>query len=162
MLTKLLSSQKTIYHIILFFSFSLTVNYFVELKIVNFIAYTLFHLTLIYFIFYFFHFTLYFIFFLYGVLFDIYLINNIGPHIISFLIFLTAFQFLKKFLLSFSSFKISYIIIIIVFIMFVIESFISRILYNYPINYNDLGLLFLISVLMFLPSLYMFSKIDKL
>ena len=162
MLTKLLSSQKTIYHIILFFSFSLTVNYFVELKIVNFIAYVLFHLTLIYFIFYFFHFTLYFIFFLYGVLFDIYLINNIGPHIISFLIFLTAFQFLKKFLLSFSSFKISYIIIIIVFIMFVIESFISRILYNYPINYNDLGLLFLISVLMFLPSLYMFSKIDKL
>ncbi len=162
MLTKLLSSQKTIYHIILFFSFSLTVNYFVELKIVNFIAYTLFHLTLIYFIFYFFHFTLYFIFFLYGVLFDIYLINNIGPHIISFLIFLTAFQFLKKFLLNFSSFKISYIIIIIVFIMFVIESFISRILYNYPINYNDLGLLFLISVLMFLPSLYMFSKIDKL
>ena len=162
MLTKLLSSQKTIYHIILFFSFSLTVNYFVELKIVNFIAYTLFHLTLIYFIFYFFHFTLYFIFFLYGVLFDIYLINNIGPHIISFLIFLTAFQFLKKFLLNFSSFKISYIIIIIVFIMFVIESFISKILYNYPINYNDLGLLFLISVLMFLPSLYMFSKIDKL
>ena len=162
MLTKLLSSQKTIYHIILFFSFSLTVNYFVELKIVNFIAYALFHLTLIYFIFYFFHFTLYFIFFLYGVLFDIYLINNIGPHIISFLIFLTAFQFLKKFLLNFSSFKISYIIIIIVFIMFVIESFISRILYNYPINYNDLGLLFLISVLMFLPSLYMFSKIDKL
>ncbi len=162
MLTKLLSSQKTIYHIILFFSFSLTVNYFVELKIVNFIAYALFHLTLIYFIFYFFHFTLYFIFFLYGVLFDIYLINNMGPHIISFLIFLTSFQFLKKFLLNFSSFKISYIIIIIVFIMFVIESFISRILYNYPINYNDLGLLFLISVLMFLPSLYMFSKIDKL
>ena len=162
MLTKLLSSQKTIYHIILFFSFSLTVNYFVELKIVNFIAYVLFHLTLIYFIFYFFHFTLYFIFFLYGVLFNIYLINNIGPHIISFLIFLTAFQFLKKFLLNFSSFKISFIIFIIVFIMFVIESFISRILYNYPINYNDLGLLFLISVLMFLPSLYMFSKIDKL
>ena len=162
MLTKLLSSQKTIYHIILFFSFSLTVNYFVELKIVNFIAYALFHLTLIYFIFYFFHFTLYFIFFLYGVLFDIYLINNMGPHIISFLIFLTSFQFLKKFLLNFSSFKISYIIIIIVFIMFVIESLISRILYNYPINYNDLGILFLISVLIFLPSLYMFSKIDKL
>ncbi len=161
MLTKLLSSQKTIYHIILFFSFSLTVNYFVDLKIVNFIAYVLFHLTLIYFIFYFFHFTLYFIFFLYGVLFDIFLINNIGPHIISFLIFLTAFQLLKKFLLNFSSFKISYIIIIIVFIMFVIESFISRILYNYPINYNDLGVLFLISVLIFLPSLYMFSKIDK-
>jgi len=162
MLTKLLSSQKAIYHIILFFSFSLTVNYFVELKIVNFIAYVLFHLTLIYFIFYFFHFTLYFIFFLYAVLFDIFLINNIGPHIISFLIFLTTFQLLKKFLLNFSPFKISYIIIIISFIMFIIESFISKILYNYPINYNDLGILFLISVLMFLPSLYMFSKIDKL
>ena len=110
MLTKLLSSQKTIYHIILFFSFSLTVNYFVDLKIVNFIAYALFHLTLIYFIFYFFHFTLFFIFFLYGVLFDIFLINNIGPHIISFLIFLTAFKLLKKILLNFSSFKISYIL----------------------------------------------------
>jgi len=162
MLSKLLSSQKTIYHIILFISFSLSVNYFVELKIVNFVAYVFFHLTLIYFTFYFFHFTFYFIFFLYGVFFDIFLINNIAPHLISFLIFITVFQVLKKFLLNFSSFKISYTIIIISFIIFLIQNFIAKILYNYPINYSDLGLLFLISLILFLPSFYIFSKIDKL
>jgi len=72
MLSKLLSSQTIIYHLILFFSFSLSVNYFVDLEFINFFSYVFFHLTLIYVVFYFFHFSLIFISFLYGIFFDIF------------------------------------------------------------------------------------------
>ena len=47
MFPKLLSSQIIIYNCILFFSFSLSVNYFANFEIVNYIAYALFHLTLV-------------------------------------------------------------------------------------------------------------------
>mgnify|MGYP001448406312 CR=1 FL=1 len=112
MFPKLLSSQTIIYHLILFFSFSLSVNYFVDLEFVNYLSYVFFHLTLIYLVFYFFHFSLIFISFLYGVFFDIFLIDFISPHLISFLAFLFLFYYIKKYLLNFSSRKISYIIII--------------------------------------------------
>ena len=111
MFSKLLSSQIIIYHLILFFSFSLSVNYFIDLEIVNYLSYVLFHLTLIYLIFYFFHFSLVFISFLYGVFLDIFLIDYISPHLISFLVFVLLFYYTKKYLLNFSSNKISYIII---------------------------------------------------
>ena len=111
MLSKLLSSQIIIYHCILFFSFSLSVNYFLNLEIINYLAYVCFHLTLIYLFFYFFHFALIVVTFLYGIFFDIFLVDNISPHLITFLIFVLLFYLTKKFLLKLSSIKISYIII---------------------------------------------------
>ena len=119
MVSKLLSSQTIIYHLILFFSFSLSVNYFINLEFINFLSYVFFHLTLIYLVFYFFHFSLIFISFLYGVFFDIFLIDFISPHLISFLVFVFLFYYTKKFLLNFSSSTISYIIIGITLLMFV-------------------------------------------
>jgi len=159
---KLLSSHTIIYHLILFFSFSLSVNYFVELKIVNFIAYVFFHLTLVYIAFYFFNFVLFFIYFLYGVMFDIFLINNISPHLITFLLFITIFYFMKKYLFNFSSYKISYILIIILLMMFIVETLIASIFFNYPINFENLRIIFLITIIIFFPTLLLFSKIDKL
>ena len=103
MYSKLLSSQTLIYHLILFFSFSLSVNYFVDLKFINFLSYTLFHLTLVYIVFYFFHISLILISFLYGLFFDIFLIDFIAPHLISFLAFVFLFYCTKKYLLNFSS-----------------------------------------------------------
>ena len=111
MFSKLLSSQTIIYHLILFFSFSLSVNYFVDLEFINFFSYVFFHLTLIYLVFYFFHFSLIFISFLYGIFFDIFLIDFISPHLISFLVFVFLFYYSKKYLLNFTSTIISYIII---------------------------------------------------
>ena len=118
MFPKLLSSQTLIYHLILFFSFSLSVNYFVDLEFFNFLSYAIFHLTLIYLVFYFFHFSLIFISFLYGVFFDIFLIDYISPHLISFLVFVFLFYYSKKYLLNFSSRTISYIIIGVTLLMF--------------------------------------------
>ena len=57
---------------------------------------------------------------------------------------------------------ISYIIIVIAFIMFILETLIANILFNYPINYKNLGLLFVITIIAFFPYLQLFSRIDKL
>ncbi len=162
MFPKLLSSQILIYHLILFFSFSLCVNYFVALEFINFLSYVFFHLTLIYLVFYFFHFSLFFISFLYGVLFDVFLIDYISPHLISFLVFIFSFYYSKKYLLNFSSNTISAIIIGVTLLMFLSETLIANIFFNYPINYQNLSWLFLISLIVFFPSLFIFSKIDKL
>ena len=162
MFPKLLSSQTLIYHLILFFSFSLSVNYFVDLEFINFLSYIFFHLTLIYLVFYFFHFSLFFISFLYGVFFDIFLINYISPHLISFLVFVFLFYYNKKYLLNFSSSTISYIIMGVTLLMFLSETLIANIFFNYPINYQNLSLLFFILIIVFFPSLLIFSKIDKL
>ena len=162
MLSKLLSSQTIIYHLILFFSFSLSVNYFVDLEYLNYLAYVLFHLTLIYLVFYFFNFSLIFISFVYGIFFDIFLVNFISPHLITFLVFVLIFYYSKKYLLSFSSNKISFIIIGIIFIMFILEALLANILFNYPINYENLGWLFLTLFIVFFPSLLLFGRIDKL
>ena len=162
MFLKLLSSQTIIYNLILFFSFSLSVNYFVDLEFINFLSYVFFHLTLIYLVFYFFHFSLIFISFLYGIFFDIFLINFISPHLISFLVFVFLFYYSKKYLLNFSSNTISYIIIGVTLIMFVSESLIANIFFNYPINYQNLSWLSFTLLIIFFPSLFVFSKIDKL
>ena len=162
MISKLLSSQTIIYQIILFLSFSLSVNYFVDLVFVNYLSYVFFHLTLIYIVFYFFHFSLIFISFLYGIFFDIFLVDFISPHLISFLVFVFLFFYIKKYLLNLSSNKISYIIISLTFIMFISEALIAKTFFNYPINYNNLGWLLFTSIVLFFPSLYLFSKIDKL
>jgi len=162
MVPKLLSSQIIIYHLILFFCFSLSVNYFVSLEFVNFLSYVFFHLTLIYLVFYFFHLSLILISFLYGIFFDIFLIDFISPHLISFLIFIFFFYYTKKYLLNFSSNTISYIIISVTLMMFILETLIANLFFDYPINYQNLGWLFLTSIIIFFPSLFIFSKIDKL
>lgn len=162
MFPKLLSSQILIYNCILFFSFSLSVNYFVDLEIVNYIAYVLFHLTLVYLVFYFFNFYLIFLSFLYGIFFDVFLIDNISPHLISFLIFVALFYFTKKYLLNLSSNKVSFLIIFITLSMFFFESIIANLQFNYPVNFENLFRLFTTTIILFFPSLLIFSKIDKL
>jgi len=162
MFSKLLSSQIIIYNLILFFSFSLSVNHFVDLEFINYLSYAFFHLTLIYLVFYFFHISLILISFLYGIFFDIFLIDFISPHLISFLFFVFLFYYIKRYLINFSSNTISYLIFIITILIFVLESLIANIFFNYPINYENLGWLFLTSIIVFFPSLFIFSKIDNL
>ena len=162
MLSKLLSSQIIIYHCILFFSFCLSVNYFVNLEIINYLAYVIFHLTLIYLIFYFFHFSLIFLTFLYGLFFDIFLIDNISPHLVSFLFIVIIFYFTKKYLLNLTSNNISFIIITLTIIIFLSEAIIANLLYNFSINFENLRNLIITSIIVFFPTLILFSKIDKL
>lgn len=162
MLSKLLSSKLSIYHTILFLSFCLSVNYFKELEYINYLAYVMFHLTLIYLVFYFFHFTIFFITFLYGIFFDIFLINNISPHLISFLLFILLYYYTKRYLLNFSSNGISYLIYFVAISMFLLEALIADIFLNFTIKFDNLGWLFLSTTIIFVPLLFFFSRIDKL
>ena len=162
MFLKLLSSKTLIYQIILFLFFSFSVNHFVNLQFINYLAYVFFHLTMIYLIFYYFNFILFFVFFIYGILLDIFLINYISPHLLSFLSFILLFYLTKKYLLNFSSNKIAYIIFFSVVILFVEQSLIAKFLFNYPFKFDNLSWLFFTTIIIFLPSLLLFSKIDKL
>ena len=159
---KLLSSKTVIYQIILFLFFCISVNNFIDLEFINYLKNVFFHLIFIYLIFYYFKFILFFIFFIYGVLFDIFLINYISPHLITFLSFILLFYFTKKYLLNLSSNKIPYIILFSILIMFVEESLFAKLLFNYPLKFDDLGWLFATTIITFLPSLFIFSRIDKL
>ena len=46
------------YHLILFFLFSISINYFIELKYVNLVCYVIFHITFVYLAFYYYNYSL--------------------------------------------------------------------------------------------------------
>ena len=110
---------------------------------------------------YHFHFTLYFILFLYGIFFDIFLLNDIGPHLLVFIFLLVVFSFLKKFLFNFSSIKIFYFIIVIMFLIFLFEMIFADIILNYNFDYYKYIQLCIIGVIIISPVVFLFSKIDK-
>ena len=161
MLLKKYFSPVYIYHLILFFSFSVSLNNLIEFEYFNLFFYVLAHLSIIYLCLYHFHFTLYFILFLYGIFFDIFLLNDIGPHLLVFIFFLVVISFLKKFLFNFSSIKIFYFIIVIMFLIFLFEMIFADIILNYNFYYYKYIQLCIIGVIIISPVVFLFSKIDK-
>ena len=150
------------YHLILFLSFSISLNNVIEFEYVNLFFYVLAHLLIIYLCFYYFHFFLYFVFFFYGVFFDIFLLNNIGPHLLVFIFLLVIISFLKKFLFNLSSIKIFYVIIILMFLIFLFEMIFADIILNYNFDYYKYIQLCIIGVIIISPVFLLFSKIDRL
>ena len=162
MLFKKYFSPVYIYHLILFFSFSISLNNFIGLEYINLFFYVLAHLSIIYLCFYYFHFFLYFVFFLYGIFFDIFLLNDIGPHLLVFIFLLVIISFLKKFLFNLSSIKIYYVIIVLMFLIFLFEMIFADIILNYNFNYYNYIKLCVIGVIIVFPVIFLFSKIDEL
>ena len=158
--SKFLNSSSKL-NIILIFSFSISVNSFILFPNINNAFYVLFHLTLIYLIFYHYHYYLYFIAMIYGILFDILLLNNIGAHLISFLSLLILFILLKKYLIRLSSYQIIFIYFITLIILLLIEQLLANLIHNYKFNMTSIINFFLISVIIFIPTLFLFSKLDK-
>ena len=105
---------------ILIISFSISVNSFILLPNINNSFYVLFHLTFIYIIFYHYHYYLYLVALVYGILFDILLLNNIGAHLITFLFLLMLFVLLRRYLIRLSSYQIIFIYFITLIILFLI------------------------------------------
>ena len=152
----------TYYNIFLVFLFSLSVTALDSLKIANSISYVLFHYVIIYLGLYYYRKTLYIIFFLYGIGIDLFLIDQIGPHLLTFLILLILFSKTKKIFSNLNSKKIYSIIIVIQVLTIFIEMMVTSIFFEY---YFDLYLyikLFFISLLLSYPILFIFSKIDIL
>ena len=150
------------YHSILFLSFSISLNNVIEFEYVNLFFYVLAHLLIIYLCFYYFHFFLYFVFFFYGVFFDIFLLNNIGPHLLVFIFLLVIISFLKKFLFNLSSTKIFYVIIVLMFLIFLFEMIFADIILNYNFDYYKYIKLCIISAITIYPLVFLFSKFDRL
>jgi len=151
-----------IYHLILFFSFSISLNNLIEFEYVNLFFYVLAHLLIIYLSFYYLNFFLYFIFFFYGVFFDIFLLNNIGPHLFVFIFLLVIISSLKKYLFNLSSIKIFYIIIVLMFIIFLFEMIFADIILNYNFDSRKYFVLCIIGVISIYPLFFLFSKFDRL
>ena len=151
-----------IYHLILFFSFSISLNNLIEFEYVNLFFYVLAHLLIIYLSFYYLNFFLYFIFFFYGVFFDIFLLNNIGPHLFVFIFLLVIISSLKKYLFNLSSIKIFYIIIVLMFIIFLFEMIFADIILNYNFDSHKYFVLCIIGAISIYPLFFLFSKFDRL
>ena len=148
-------------NIILIISFSISVNSFILFPNINNAFYILFHLTFIYLIFYHYHYYLYIVAFVYGVLFDIILFNNIGAHLITFLFLLILYILLKKFLIRLSSYQIIFIYFVTLIILLLFEHFLANFINNFKFNIYSLLNFFLISLIIFLPTVFLFTKLDK-
>ena len=150
-----------IFSIILLFSFSVSVNNFVEIQIINLLFYVFFHLTLIYFLFYYYHYSIYLFGLIYGVLFDIILLNEIGPHLISFILLILLYNFFKKYLFLLSSYQISITILITLIVVLFFEILFAYLFNNLKFSSNLLIKYLIISIIIFIPSIFVFNKLDK-
>ncbi len=158
--SKFLNSSSKL-NIILMISFSISVNSFMVFPNLNNAFYILFHLTFIYLIFYHYHYYLYFIALIYGILFDILLFNNIGAHLITFLSLLLLFVFLKKHLVRLSSYQIIFMYFITLIILLLIEQILANLIHNYKFNMSSFFNFFFISLIIFVPTVFLFTKLDK-
>ena len=158
--TKLLNSSSKL-NIILILSFSISVNSFILFPNINTSFYILFHLTLIYLIFYHYHYYLYVVALIYGILFDILLFNNIGAHLITFLSLVFLFVYIKKYLIRLSSYQTIFIYFITLIILLLIEQILANLIHNYKFNISSFFNFFLISLIIFIPTVFLFSKLDK-
>ena len=159
-LSKFLNSSIKL-NIILIISFSISVNSFILFPNINNAFYVLFHLTLIYLIFYHYHYYLYIVALIFGILFDILLLNNIGAHIITFLSLLMLFVLLRKYLIRLSSFQIIFIYFITLIVLFFIEQFLANLIHNYKFNMSSIYNFILISLIIFIPTVFLLTKLDK-
>ena len=148
-------------NIILIISFSISVNSFILLPNINNSFYVLFHLTYIYLIFYHYHYYLYIVALIFGILFDILLLNNIGAHILTFLSLLMLFVLLRKYLIRLSSFQIIFIYFITLIILILIVQFLANLIHNYKFNMSSIYNFILISLIIFVPTIFLFTKLDK-
>ena len=103
----------TYYNLILLFLFSLTVNAIESFSIINSIAYVFLHYVIIYLGLYYYRKSLYVVYFLCGLGIDLLLINQIGPHVLVFMLLLIILRQTKKSLQYLNSLKIYLMILLI-------------------------------------------------
>ena len=148
-------------NIILFIAFSISVNTFTYLENINIFFYIFFHLTFIYFLFYHFHFTIYFLGLIYGVLLDIFLMNSIGSHLICLISLILFFVLIKRYLFQLSSYQISISIFLTLITIICLEIIFAYFLNNIYFTMSYLFKLLLISIIIFIPSIFILNKLEK-
>ena len=152
----------TSYNIILLFVFSVAVNGVINISFINLIFYCFLHFTIIYLGMYYYRKSLYLFYFLYGLGLDIFWINEIGPHLMIFMIVLFFFYLVYKYLYNLSSIQIYLILITVQLLMFFLEMILSQVLFNYVFNFELFFRLILMTLIMSYPVFYLFLKLDNL
>ena len=154
-------NSSIIFNLILIFSFSVSVNNFIETEYMNILFYIFFHITFIYLLFYHYNFYLIILAFIYGLLFDIILINSIGCHLISFLVLIFLFINTKKYLFLLSPYQISFVIFITLNIIIIFELLFAHFLNNIHFNFYQFLSFFIFSLIIFVPSIFILNKLDS-
>ena len=150
-----------VYNILLIFLFSLSINYIQHLVIINLISYTLLHFLLIYLCLNYFRKTLYLVFFLYGLGIDILLLNQIGRHLLFFMLLLIFFRFTKKSFNRLNPKKIYISILFLQIIILLFEKIFAYFVFGYDFNLYSYFNLVVISFILSYPIFFLFSKIDR-
>ena len=151
-----------IYNFLLLILFSITVNTIDFYNIINLLSYILLHYIFVYLSIYYYRNLNYVIFFVYGLVIDILLINEIGPHILSLMTLLIFLNISTKFIKSLSSKKMYIIIVLILNLIILFEMVLSLILFNYYFDILYFIGLVIISIFISYPTLLFFKKIDNI
>ena len=149
-----------IYNILLIIFFSLTANALSSYPIINIAFYGIFHFLLIYVGVYYYRKMLYFLYFVYGLFLDIFWINEIGPHLISFISILLFFNLIFKYLYNLNSLKIYMFLLLMQIMMIFFELLIAQILFDYYLDFDYFLKNILFSIILSYPIFIIFSKID--
>ena len=152
----------TYYNLILIILFSLSIGSFESFSIINSISYIFLHFVIIYLGLYYYRRTLYSVFFVYGLGFDILLINQIGPHLFIFMTLLFFFYLTKKYYIYLSSQRIFLLILFIQILIILLEMLLTDFLFDYDFNSDKYLKFVLISIIASYPIFFIFSKIDNL
>ncbi len=161
LLRKHLSAFK-IYIFLLVVSSSTLISGLSYFSTINFIVYSFVHILLIYITIYHFKIILYFVFFITGMILDIFLLNEIGPHIVILMILIPLLNRAKKVISTLSSLRVYVFIIFILIIVFFLEMMISLLLFNFDFQIKYLLKYIYISLIISYPTFYFFSKIDRI
>ena len=150
-----------IYIFLLIISFGITINAY-SFLILNLIFYLLIHFILIYIGIYYYKKFLFFIFFLSGILLDLSLLNEIGPHLLTFMILIIFLSRVQKMLIRFNSLKMIFFIIIVLFLVLFLEKIITYLLFNYTFDIEGYLKSIFLSFLIIFPVFFFFQKIDNM
>ena len=151
-----------IYNIILFILFCVLVSPSGNFQIIYVSLYCVFHLLLIYLGVYHFRKMIYLIFFLYGLMLDLLWFNEIGPHLLVFMISIIIINILLKYLSNFNSLKIYIFLLTFQILMILFEMFFSSIIINVKSDMTNFAYIFILSLTLSYPCFLFFSKIDKI
>ena len=150
-----------IYNILLIIFFSLTVNGVPLFPILNIICYSIFHFLIIYLGIFYYRKKLYLIYFLYGLGFDLFWINEIGPHLIVFMLALMIFYLTFKYLNNLRKMNIYLMLLITQITMILFEMIISQLMFGFSFNLNYFLEIAFLSIIFSYPVFIIFSKIDR-
>ena len=87
--------------------------------------------------------------------------NSIGSHLVSLLILIFLYVFLKKYLFLLSSLQISITIFITLNAVIYFEIFYAFVFNNFYLNILQLLNYFIIALIIFIPTIFVLNKIDN-